>query len=562
MNEPRSRRAWGGALALIVGASLAGAAEPPADLVVVGAQVWSGRSDAVDATALAVRGERLVAVGGDTEVRALVGPATRVVDAGGRLVVPGFIDDHTHFVDGGFELLGADLRDAATPEEFTRRFAEFAAGVPAGRWITAVTWDHERWPGAPLPRREWIDDAAGDRPVFVSRLDGHMALANSRALQLAGVTRETPDPPGGSIVRDAVTGEPTGVLKDAAMARVWAVVPPASEAELADALRTASAHAARLGVTTVHDITLWEHWPVLRKLRQSGELQTRVYARTPLAAWERQRDLVAREGAGDAWLRLGGFKAFVDGSLGSSTALFYEPYADAPETAGIFVDDWYPEGILERRALAADAAGFQLSIHAIGERANAELLDVYARVAAANGPRDRRFRVEHAQHLRPAEVKRFAADGVFASMQPFHAADDGRWADKRLGARARNSYVFRSLLDAGARVGFGSDWPVATLDPLAGIAAAVTRRTLDGAHPEGWYPEERVSLVAALRAYTAANAWAEFAEADKGTLEPGKLADFVVLSENLFQLPPERLEGARVDLTVVGGRVVFERTER
>jgi predicted amidohydrolase YtcJ len=562
MDETKARQAWWGALAMIVAASLAGAAQPPADLVVVDARVWSGRSDTIDATALAVRGERLVAVGDDAEIRALVGPATRVVEARGRLVAPGFIDDHTHFADGGFELLGADLRDAATPEEFVRRFGEFAARVPAGRWITAATWDHERWPGAPLPRRDWIDAAAGDHPVLISRLDGHMALANTRALALAGVTGETADPPGGTIVRDAATGEPTGVLKDAAMALVWRVVPPASAAELADALRAASRHAASLGVTTVHDITLWEHWPVLRHLHAAGELLTRVYARTPLASWERQRDLVARQGAGDAWLRLGGFKAFVDGSLGSSTALFFEPYADAPETAGLFVDDWYPEGILERRAAAADAAGFQLSIHAIGERANAELLDVFARVAAANGSRDRRFRVEHAQHLRPAEVRRFAAQGVFASMQPFHAADDGRWADKRLGARARNSYVFRSLLDAGARVGFGSDWPVATLDPLAGVAAAVTRRTLDGAHPDGWYPDEKVSVAQALRAYTAANAWAEFAESDKGTLEAGKLADFVVLSENLFQLPPELLGSARADLTVVGGRVVFERPAR
>jgi predicted amidohydrolase YtcJ len=389
-----------------------------------------------------------------------------------------------------------------------------------------------------------------------------MALANARALALAGVDRETPDPPGGTIVRDAATGEPTGVLKDAAMSLVWAVVPPASPAEIADALRAASAHAAMLGVTTVHDITLWEHWPLLRELRRAGELQTRVYARTPIASWERQRDLVAREGAGDAWLRLGGLKGFVDGSLGSSTALFFAPYADAPETSGIFVDDWYPEGILERRAAAADAAGLQLSIHAIGERANAEILDLFARVAAANGRRDRRFRVEHAQHLRPQEVKRFAVEGVFASMQPFHAADDGRWADKRLGARAANSYVFRSLLDSGARVGFGSDWPVATLDPLAGIAAAVTRRTLDGAHPGGWYPEQKVTLLEALRAYTGANAWAEYSEHDKGTLEPGKLADFVLLSDDLFQLPPERLERARVDLTVVGGRVVHERAAR
>jgi hypothetical protein len=538
----------------------AAAATAPADLVVLGAKIWTGQPARPEATALAVAGERIVAVGTDAEIRAFVGPATQAIAARGRRVVPGFIDDHTHFVDGGFELLGADLRMASSPEEFVRRFGEYAARVPAGRWILTATWDHERWPGAPLPRRDWIDPVSGDHPVFVSRLDGHMALANSRALALAGVTRETPDPPGGTIVRDPASGEPTGVLKDAAMGLVYSVVPPSSEAEIEDALRAAMRHAASLGVTSVQDITPWEHVPVMQRLRASGELTVRLYLRTPIASWERQRDLVATAGRGDAWLRCGGFKGFVDGSLGSTTALFFEPYADAPHTSGIFVDDWYPEGTLERRVAGADAAGFQVSVHAIGERANAEVLDLFARVAQANGARDRRFRVEHAQHLRRSEIERFGKQGVFASMQPVHLADDGRWAEKRLGhERSKDSYVFRSLLDAGARVGFGTDWPVAPLNPLFGVAAAVTRRTLDGQHPGGWHPHEKITLAEALHAYTLANAWAEFAEADKGALAPGQLADFVVLAADPFALAPEAIATIGVDRTVVGGRTVYER---
>ncbi len=531
-----------------------------ADLILTGAKIWTGNPAQPEASALAVAGERIVAVGSDAEIRALAGPATTIIDGNGRRVVAGFIDDHTHFLDGGFELLGADLRMASSKEEFVRQFGEFAARVPAERWITAATWDHERWPGSPLPRRDWIDPVSAGHPVFVSRLDGHMALANSTALALARVTKETPDPPGGTIVRDPTTGEPTGVLKDAAMGLVYAVIPPSSAAELEDALRAAMKHAASLGVTSVQDITMWDHVPVMKKLRASDELITRIYMRTPISSWEMQQALVSKEGTGDAWLRFGGFKAYVDGSLGSTTALFFEPYSDAPETSGLFSDDWFPEGTLERRVTGADTAGLQVSVHAIGERANAELLDLFARATKANGARDRRFRVEHAQHLRKSEIARFGAEGIFASMQPTHLADDGRWAEKRLGhERSKDSYAFRSLLDTGARLGFGTDWPVAPLNPFYGLTAAVTRQTLDGKHPGGWHPEEKISLAEAVKAYTATNAWGEFAEGEKGALAPGKLADFVLLSEDLFAIAPEKIAEVIVERTVVGGKTVFQR---
>jgi predicted amidohydrolase YtcJ len=531
-----------------------------ADLVVIDAHIWTGDPSHRSATALATRDGRLLAVGTDAEVRALAGDHTRVIDVHGKGLVPGFIDAHTHFVDGGFELLGADLRLAASRDEFVRRFGEYAAKIPAGRWIRDATWDHERWPGAPLPRRDWIDGVSGEHPVFIQRLDGHMGLANTRALALAGITRDTPDPDGGTIVRDE-SGEPTGVLKDAAMTLIFDAQPPLSPAEIEDALRAAMTHAAEVGVTSIQDITLWDQYPVMKKLHDAGALTVRIYARTPLATWERQRDAIATDGAGDEWLRFGGFKAFADGSLGSSTAWFFEPYADAPETSGLRADDWFPEGILEQRVAAADAAGLQVSIHAIGERANAEILDLFERVEKRNGARDRRFRIEHAQHLRKQDVPRFAALGVIPSMQPFHEADDGRWADKRLGAeRSHDSYVFRSLLASGARLAFGTDWSVAPLDPMLGIAAAVTRQTLDGKNPGGWHQEEKITLEQALSAYTAGSAYAEFAEKDKGTLTPGKLADFVILSDDPYTVPPQRLHELHADLTVVGGRVVFERT--
>ncbi len=566
----RLRVAVSSALCLCLSAAVF--AETPADMVVRNAKIWTGvalaaerAAPAAEPTALAVRGERLVAVGTEAEIAPLVGPGTRVVDAGGKRLLPGFIDSHTHFFSGGESLLGADLRLTASREEFVTRFAEYAGKIPAGRWITNVIWDHERWPGAPLPTREWIDAAAGDHPVFIPRLDGHMALANSRALAAAGITRATQDPEGGSIVRDPATGEPTGVLKeDSAMDLVFKVIPPPSPAELADALDAAMAEAARLGVTSVVDFGNWPEWPLLaewpvyKQARAAGKLTVRVSFRTPISLWEKQRELVAAEGRGDEWLALGGFKGYADGSLGSSTAIFFEPYADAPETSGLFASDMFPEGELERRITAADAAGFQTSIHAIGERGNAVILDIYERVAKSNGPRDRRLRIEHAQHLRQSEVERFARLGVVASMQPLHAADDGRWADKRLGARSRDSYLFRSLLDAGAHLAFGTDWPIAPLDPMAGVAAAVTRRTLDGKNPGGWHPEQKISVAEALAAYTSGSARAAFAENDKGTLAPGKLADFVLLSDDPLAIAPEKLETVRTVLTVVGGRIVFD----
>jgi predicted amidohydrolase YtcJ len=529
-----------------------------AELVLLGGRVWTGNPHQPQAEAVALGGGRILAVGSTASVRALIGPRTQVVTVPGRLVLPGFIDNHTHFLNGGFHLLSVDLRDARDPHEFVRRIAERAKALPPGRWITGGNWDHELWPGAPLPRKEWIDPDTPHTPVFVTRLDGHMGLANSLALRQAGITRQTPDPPGGTIVRDPQTGEPTGILKDAAMSLVYRVIPEPSPSEYDDALRAALREAARYGVTSIQDITEWEHWPVYQRARQRGELTVRVYARTPIPEWERQRELIAREGVGDEWLRLGGFKGFVDGSLGSTTALFFEPYTDAPQTSGLLHSQMFPDGIMKQRIAAADRAGFQCSIHAIGDKANALLLDIFEEVARENGPRDRRFRIEHAQHLRPQDIPRMARLGVIASVQPYHAIDDGRWAEKRIGReRCKTTYAFRSLLDAGVRVTFGSDWPVAPLNPLLGIYAAVTRKTLDGKNPNGWFPEQKISVEEAVRAYTVWGAYAEFAEKVKGSLEIGKLADLVVLSRDIFTIPPDEIAQVEVLYTIVGGKIVY-----
>jgi predicted amidohydrolase YtcJ len=338
------------------------------------------------------------------------------------------------------------------------------------------------------------------------------------------------------------------------------VRPPRTRDELVEGLRAAMKHAASLGVTSVQDlpgdagdVAAWQ------LLRDRGDMTLRVNYRPSLSNWERARQMQASM-KNDEWLRIGGVKGYADGSLGSTTALFFQPYADDPGTSGVYAAEAIPLSKLEERVLAADKAGLQVEIHAIGDRANAEILDVFERVAGQNGPRDRRFRIEHAQHLRPADIPRFGALGVIASMQPYHAIDDGRWAEKRIGReRCKTTYAFRSLLDARASLAFGSDWDVAPLSPIAGIDAAVTRRTIDGKNPKGWFPEQRIGAEEALRAYTTTAAWAAFEAKEKGTLAPGRLADFVILSRDILAIPAEEIVGTQVDATVVGGKVVFER---
>ena len=531
----------------------------PVTLAIVNARIWTGDPARPWAEAMAARGEQIAAVGSNDEIRGLAGAVTPI-DAGGRLVLPGFIDTHVHFVSAGFGLSSVQLRDARTREEFVSRIQAFAATVPPGTWITNGDWDHTLW-GGEQPARDWIDAVTPEHPVWINRLDGHMSLANSAALKAAGVTRATQDVEGGEIVRDA-RGEPTGLLKDNAMGLVDRVVPDPTDEMRDRALSAAMQHVAEQGVTTVHNMGSWSDLATFARAHQANRLSTRIYGVVPLADWERLRDVVARkehggeDGRGDEWLRVGGLKGFVDGSLGSHTAAFHEPFDDAPNDRGLLVNS---EEDLYRWISGADKAGLHVMVHAIGDRANGLLLDIYERVGGENGARDRRFRIEHAQHLAAADIPRFAKLGVIPSMQPYHAIDDGRWAGQYIGDRVRTTYAFRSLLDAGARLAFGSDWAVAPPTPLEGIYAAVTRRTLDDRNPGGWVPEEKITLEEALRAYTADAAYASFDEGRKGTLAPGRLADVVMLDRNLFEIQPDEIRHARVVLTVVGGRLVVER---
>ena len=530
----------------------------PADavtLAVVNARIWTGDPSRPWETAVAVSGDRIVSVGSTAAIRKLAGSGARVVDANGQMVVPGFIDSHVHFVTSGMNLSSVQLRDAKTPAEFISRIAAFARTAPTGAWITGGDWDHMNW-GGELPRREWIDSVTGDRPVWINRLDGHMSLANSAALRAGEVTRETKDVAGGEIVRDA-RGEPTGILKDNAQSLVGRREPDPTPAQADFALDTAMKYVAERGVTSIHNMGSWWEVAIFERARAAGRLRTRIYAAVPISSWERLRDTIAKRGRGDDWLRIGALKGFVDGSLGSHTAAMLAPFSDSPTDSGFFVTS---RDRLYQMTSGADRAGLQVLVHAIGDLAIRTQLDVFEQVARENGARDRRFRIEHAQHIAPSDIPRFAALGVIPSMQPYHAIDDGRWAEKVIGPeRAKGTYAFRSLKDAGATLAFGSDWFVAPPTPLEGIYAAVTRRTLDDRNPNGWVPEEKITVEDALRAYTMGSAYAGFDEKKKGSIERGKLADFVMIDRDLTKIAPETIKDARVMMTVVGGRVVFER---
>jgi hypothetical protein len=529
-----------------------------ADLALVNGTVWTGESGRPRAEAVAVRAGRIAAVGSSLDIRRLAGAAIRTIDLKGDLVLPGFIDSHTHFLAGGSALLSLRLRDAASREDFVSRIGRQARLSAKGEWILNGDWDHQQFNPPELPRREWVDGVTPDHPVCVNRHDGHMVLANSLALRLAGITRATPAPDGGEIVKDPVTGEPTGILKDAAIDLVSRHIPlPSLETRLR-AGEAALREAARCGLTSVHDMADSSNFEVYEELLHAGRLTARIFLYIPLDDADLYERLRLKTPFGDDRLRIGGLKAFVDGSLGSSTALFYEPYSDNLRATGLLSPQMSPEGDLEKRLLEADRAGLQVAVHAIGDKANAIILDIFERVIARNGARDRRWRIEHAQHLRAADIGRFGRLGIIASVQPFHAADDGRWAEAKIGReRCRMTYAFRSLVDGGAVLACGSDWTVAPLSPLTGIAAAVTRRTTDGKNPNGWYPEQKLTLEEALAGYTRNGAYAEFSEKTKGSIAPGKLADLVVLSPDVFKMPPEKIAEARVKLTIVNGAVVF-----
>ncbi|MCX7612272.1 MAG: amidohydrolase, partial [Ignavibacterium sp.] len=510
------------------------------------------------AEAILVKENKIEFVGKNNEVLELLDNQTEVIDLKGKLVLPGFIDNHVHFLTGGLYLLGIDLRPANSTYEFKKILKEYSE-KNKGKWITGGYWDHEKWENKTYPTKEMIDEVVPDQPVFVSRLDGHMGVANSLALKLAGITKDTQSPEGGLILKDPLTGEPTGLLKDNAMDLVFKIIPPPTDDEYYESLKAALNEAKKYGVTSVQDISFPAALKAYNRAKQEGILTCRIFIRWPISDYKYLVENGIKAGYGDDLIRMGSLKAFVDGSLGSSTAWFFEKYNQDTNTYGLPMDIVI-DGSLEKWALDADKNGLQLSIHAIGDRANSYILDVFEKIVKNNPSWDRRFRVEHAQHVRFEDIKRFKQLDVIASVQPYHCIDDGVWAEKRIGSeRIKYTYPFKSFLEEGVKICFGTDWYVAPLNPLLGIYAAVTRRTLDDKNPDGWIPEQKISVEDAIKCYTINSAYASFEEKIKGSIEVGKLADFIVLSENILEIDPIRIKDVEVELTVFDGKIIYKK---
>jgi len=551
---------------LAMSAACCSAYAKEATLLLLNGKVWTENPAQPVAQAIALDGSRILAVGDDATIRKLAGPNTKIIDLHGRLLLPGFNDAHVHFLQGGEALIGVQLGTANSPAEFKERIAQFARTLPPGAWLRNGLWDHQRWNPPALPNHQLIDDASGDHPALLWRLDGHMALANALAMKLAGIDRNTKDVPGGEIERDK-NGDPTGILKDAATALVQRVMPALSSRERDEAMEAAMREAAAHGVTSVQNMADTSEdrgqpdiFRQFQKFERADKLTVRIYEAMPVRDWKTLSDLGVTAPFGGPYLRIGNLKAFADGALGSATAWMDEPFANNPAKSGLASPDLLDVEHFYDSLRQADKAGLQLSIHAIGDHANRTILDLYARLEKENGPSDRRPRIEHAQHLHPADYPRFAQLGVIVSMQPYHAIDDGRWAETVLGPeRIKSSYAWKSLLDAHATLAFGSDWPVAPLDAVLGIYAAATRRTLDNKNPGGWIPEQRITVAQAVHAYTVASAFAEHQETVKGSIEPGKLADLVVLSDDIFAIAPEAIKNTKVDFTIFDGRIIYER---
>lgn len=504
---------------------------------------------------------KIAFVGSNDDAKKLIDASTQVINLNGKLMLPGFNDNHVHFISGGFYLLGIDLRPANSTSEFKNTLKDYAKKYP-GKWITGGYWDHEKWETKNLPTKEMIDEVVSDQPVFVDRLDGHMAVANSYALKLAGITKDTQSPDGGLIVKDPLTGEPTGVLKDNAMYLITKLIPEPTAEENYTALLASLEEAKRLGITSVQDITYQSSLDAFQKAKDEGKLTCRIFTRWPIADYKNHVDKNIKIGFGDNLIKMGSLKAFADGSLGSSTAWFFEKYNQDTTTFGLPMEI-ITDGSLEKWSIDADKNQLQLSVHAIGDRANSYMLDLYEKITKQNPKWDRRFRIEHSQHVRFEDIKRFAQLGVIASVQPYHCIDDGVWAEKRIGPdRIKYTYPFKSFLDAGVKLCFGTDWYVAPLNPLLGIYAAVTRRTLDDKNPDGWIPEQKISVEDAIKCYTLNSAYASFEENIKGSIEVGKLADLIVLSDNILSIDPIKIKDVKVEMTIFDGKIIYTQNEQ
>jgi predicted amidohydrolase YtcJ len=548
-------------LAIVIACALCALAQskPAADVIIRNAKIWTVDPSRPEAEALAILGDRIVAVGSNHDIDAWRGSNTKIIDAAGKRLLPGFNDAHVHFTSGGQQLDNVQLNDATSPQEFARRVADRARKTPKDEWILGGDWDETKWTPAQLPTKDLIDSITPQNPTALDRYDGHMILANSLALKLAGITSKTPDPDGGVIVHDA-QGNPTGALKDAAADLVYKVIPDPTHDQRRHSIERALEHAASVGVTSVQHMNPdYADIAIYNELLEEGKLTTRIYAAPLISQVDDQVKIGIRHSFGDPYLRIGALKSYADGSLGSATAYFFEPFNDQPTNRGLLSDAMHPISMMRDRMMKADAAGLQLCTHAIGDAGISAILDIYAEIDKAHGSTDRRWRIEHAQHMAAKDFDRFAQLHVIASVQPYHAIDDGRWAEGRIGHdRSSRTYAFRTFLNHGVRLALGTDWNVAPLNPMLTLYAATTRATLDGKNPNGWFPEQKLTIKEAIEAYTMGSAYAEFQENEKGSITPGKLADMVLLSDDVVTIDPMKIRDVRVLKTWVGGKLTYD----
>jgi predicted amidohydrolase YtcJ len=508
------------------------------------------------AEAMLVRGEEILAAGDDDEVSALADAGAKAVDLERHFVMPGFEDAHVHIGGAGEDWIAVRLNGVNSVAELQKRLAEGVAQHKDGEWIRGSGWDHTFWPDKKFPNRQQLDEVSAKNPVILTHISGHVAVANSLALQLAGISKATANPSGGEIERDAA-GEPTGMLKEgAAMGLVDSKIPPPSREQRRRGIELALADVAQHGVTSVQDNSAWEDFLIYRAVRNDGKLTVRITEWLPFAAPLGKLEQMRRDGGTtDPWLRTGALKMVTDGALGSRTAAMLAPYSDDPSTSGIMTME--PEK-LRALAIERDKAGFQLNFHAIGDRANRVALDVFEAAAKANGPRDRRDRIEHAQVVAASDFPRFARLQVIASMQPSHQTSDMRWAEQRVGPeRIKGAYAWATMEKFGIRLAFGTDYDVEPITPFRGLYACVTRELPSGGPQGGWQPQEKISLDDCIRAYTSGSAYGEFMEGKKGELKAGEFADFIVLSKDLTKVTPSEYLNTKVLRTVVGGRTVY-----
>lgn len=511
------------------------------------------------AQAIVVRSGLILDVIPESSVAQWAAQGASLVDLHGAFVMPGFNDAHVHLGGAGADLLNVSLNGTASLAEFQRRIHAAAVSHDLGEWILGRGWDHTLWTEKKFPTRQMLDEAALQNPVFLTHVSGHVAVANSAALWLAKIDRDTANPPGGEIERDAA-GEPTGLLKEDAMVLVRKSIPAPSPAERRKGIELALADATKNGVTSIQDNSAWEDFLVYRELRKKGRLTVRITEWLPFSAPLDKLEAMRREGGtSDPWLKTGALKMVTDGALGTRTAFLLAPYSDQPGTTGMLILDAEK---LRSMAIERDKAGFQLAFHAIGDRADRISLGVFEAVAKANGPRDRRSRIEHAQVVALEDIPQFASLGVIASMQPSHETTDMRWAEQRVGpVRSRGAYAWASMLKAGVRLAFGTDYDVEPISPFRGLYACVTRELDSGGPAGGWQPQEKISLEDCIRAYTSGSAYAEFEEGKKGELKAGEFADFIVLSGDLTKMPASQYTKTRILRTVVGGRTVYQSLE-